>query len=319
MKQDPVIRSVETSMPSLQQERTASVDSLRSSAPADNSEKQGHRFYRVIWYFSNILLIFAIALAVYSIGWEYSTRRYLKGFSDAVIPVSAQPEEKIEAILNWMKHGPARQMAGPNGLTPDRDPTETLNYHALLQVCGTATNAFINLADSGGLQTRRLLLLDSHRLVKHVSAEVLVDGRWIVVDPAFRTILRGAEGKPLTREELQNPAAFATAIGNIPGYDRRYTFELTAHIRLGRLHLVGIPIRIVLDRLLPGWEDSSLMSLLAERESLAVMLASILLVLFLIILRFLLRWYGEKRLGLHTPRVRVQIRRAFDAFLNTAS
>jgi len=61
------------------------------------------------------------------------------------------------------------------------------------------------------------------------------------------------------------------------------------------------------------------MSLLAERESLAFMLASIFLVVFLIILRCLLRWYGEKRLGLRTPRVRVKIRRAFEAFLNTAS
>jgi hypothetical protein len=304
-------------MPSLQEERAVPTDSMEPSAPADTSEKQGHRFYRTVWYFVSVLLILAIALAVYSIAWEYSTRRYLKGFSDAVIPVSAQPEEKIEAILNWMKHGPARQMAGPNGLTPDRDPTETLNYHALLQVCGTATNAFINLADSGGLQTRRLLLLDSHRLVKHVAAEVLVDGRWIVVDPAFRTILRGAEGKPLTREQLENTVTFATAIGNIPGYDRRYTFELTTHIRLGRLHLVGIPIRIILDRLLPGWEDSGFVSLLAERESLAAMLASILLVVFLIVLRFLLRWYGEKRLGLCTPRVHVQIRRALDAFVDT--
>jgi hypothetical protein len=277
-----------------------------------------HSLYRTVWYVVNGLLAVAILLAVYSIGWEYSTRRYLKGFSDAIVPVSAQPEEKIEAILNWMAHGPSRQTAGPDGLAPVRDPTETLNFHALLQVCGTATNAFINLADSGGLEARRLLLLDSHRLVKHVSAEVSVGGRWIVVDPAFRAILRGADGKLLTREQLMDPATFATATKNIPGYDSTYTFESTTHIRLGRLHILGMPLRAIVDRFLPRSEDSALVSLLAERESLAMMLASICLVMFLILLRASLRWYGERRLGVHTLRVREQIRRAFDAFLNTA-
>jgi hypothetical protein len=49
-------------------------------------------------------------------------------------------------------------------------------------VCGTATNAFINLADSGRLPARRILLLNSDQGAKHVDAEVLVKGRWIVLD-----------------------------------------------------------------------------------------------------------------------------------------
>jgi hypothetical protein len=319
VKPTQTLKSVLTPMPSSLKERAASSETMDWPAPVVVPEKRSHRIYRTAWYFVNVFLILAIVLAIYSVGWEFSTRRYLKGFSDAVIPVSGQPVDKIEAILNWMKHGPSRQMAGPDGSSPDRDPTETLNYHALLQVCGTATNAFINLADSAGLDARRLLLLDSHRLVKHVTAEVKVDGRWIVVDPAFRAILRGADGQLLTRQELMDPAVFAAAIANVPGYDPSYTFESTAHIRIARLTMIGLPFRVVLDRLLPGWEDSVLVSLLAERESLAVMLASILLVVFLVLLRFVLRWYGEKRLGLHAPRVRVQIRRAFDAFVDTAS
>jgi hypothetical protein len=276
-----------------------------------------HPLYRYAWYGVNGLLIFAIVLSIYSIGWEYSTRRYLKGFSDAIVPVSAPPDEKIQAILTWMAHGPARQMEGPDASVPDRDPTETLNYHALLQVCGSATNAFINLADSGGIEARRLLLLDSRKLTKHVSAEVRVDNRWIVVDPAFRVILRGTDGKPLTRELLKDPAIFAAATRNIAGYDSNYNYGLTAHIRLGRLGIVGRPLRVVLDGVLPGWEDSATTSLLAERESLAFMLVSVCLVVFLTLLRVPLRWYGEKRLGVRTLRVRELIRRAFDAFVDT--
>jgi hypothetical protein len=121
--------------------------------------------------------------AVYATAWEYSTRRYLKGFSDAIIPAAASPEEKIQAILDWMAHGPARLRSGFVSSGQDRDPTDTLNYDSLLRVCGTATNAFINLAVSGGLPARRILLLNSDQGAKHVDAEVLVKGRWIVVDP----------------------------------------------------------------------------------------------------------------------------------------
>lgn len=82
----------------------------------------------------------------------------------------------------------------------------------LLNVCGTATNAFLNLGRSGGLNVRRLLLLTPERNTKHVVAEVLIDDRWIIVDPAYRAILRNAKGQMLTREELRNPTVFRQAI-----------------------------------------------------------------------------------------------------------
>ena len=31
-----------------------------------------------------------------------------------------------------------------------RNPEDTLNYRQFLEVCGTATNAFVNLAESSG-------------------------------------------------------------------------------------------------------------------------------------------------------------------------
>jgi hypothetical protein len=274
-------------------------------------------FFRVIWYAGNLFLIFAICLTAYSAVWEYSTRKYLKGFSDAVVPVSASTEEKAEAILHWMASGPARREQGPDPSSPDRDPTDTLNYSSLLRVCGTATNAFINLADSAGLAARRLLLVDSHALTKHVVAEVLMDGRWVVVDPTFRVILRGPDGVPLTREQLVNPAVFAAATRNVDGYSPTYSFERTTHIRANRLRWLGIPIRNAVDRLWPGWEDSTAVSLLLERESLATLVFALALLFLLALFRVVLRWYGERRLGLRPIRVRQQIRRAFHAFVDT--
>lgn len=278
-----------------------------------------HRIFRVVWYSTNLLLLAAIIAAIYSTVWEYSTRKYLKGFSDAIIPATASPEQKIQAILDWMSKGPARAAAGPSAASPDRDPSDTLNYNSLLQVCGTATNAFINLADSGNLAARRLLLLDGRRSTKHVDAEVLINERWIVVDPVFRTILRDAGGNLLTREDLMNPEAFSSATRKIRNYDSEYTFERTSHVRLARLPIAGAAMRTTLNFLLPGWEDSTTVSLLLERESLAAMVTAILIALVMMLLRVSLRWYGEKRLGIHSVRVRTQFRRACHAFLDTTS
>jgi hypothetical protein len=315
----------------MRNERSMSVDGgtlapSRSSAvsrelepgwPIAVSSERRH-FFQLIWYSTNFLLLFALVAAIYSAVWEYSTRKYLKGFSDAIIPAAAPSEEKIQAILNWMSDGPARSSAGPSAGSPDRDPSDTLNYDSLLRVCGTATNAFINLADSSNLAARRLLLLDGRRSTKHVDAEVFVDGRWIVVDPVFRTILRGATGAPLTRQELLDPATFSAATQKIPKYDPDYTFERTSHVRLARIPLAGLPMRKALDFVLPGWEDSTTASLLLERESLAAMIAATVIVLFLVLLRVSLRWYGEKRLGIYPVRVRTQFRRACQAFFDTA-
>jgi hypothetical protein len=319
MKRDYVLRSVQESVTDAQEIVSAAEHGAAARSVAESKNARVRRVYERTSFVFSGLLAMAILMTVFSVMWEYSTRKYLKGFSDAIVPVAAAPEQKIQSILDWMARGPARRPAGIDGSTPDRDPTETLNYRALLQVCGTATNAFINLAESVGLTTRRLLLLDSQRLVKHVSAEVLVDGRWIVVDPAFRVILRDSHGKLLTREQLTDPRVFSAATANIPGYNPNYSYESTTHIRLGRLPLIGLPLRRLLDSVRPGWEESPTLSLLAERESLAMMLAAISLVIFLLLARASLRWYGEHRLGIHNLRVRERIWLALNAFVDKAS
>lgn len=284
---------------------------------ADARANDRHHIFQAVCYAGNILLIFSILLAAHSVVWEYSTRRYLKGFSDAVVPESSTAVDKIEAILNWMSWGPARQESNRIATTPDRDPIDTLNYSSLLKVCGSATNAFVNLADSAGLKARRLLLLDSRRETTHVVAEVLIDGRWIVVDPAFRLIPRGSNGGLLTREDLADPAVLSAATRGVSGYSPAYTFDHAVHVRMSRLRYLGLPLRKALDRILPGWEDSAAMSLLLERESLATMVLAFTLVFLLAILRVVLRWYGERRLGVRPVRIRQQVRRAFHAFADT--
>ena len=263
-----------------------------------------------------MLLATAFAAMLYSCVREYSVRRYLDGFSDAIVPNSLPAEQKVTAILDWMRDEPSRaNTTNPEALAK-RDPEMTLTYRQLLNVCGTATNAFLNLARSSDLRVRRLLLLTPDRRTKHVVAEVLIDGRWIIVDPTFRAVMKDARGHYLTRSELRNPAVFSEAAGAIPNYPHEYTYEQFAHVRLARLPLEGLHLRRLLDAVYPGWDEAVDWSLLLERESFFYLTLSAAATLLFLLLRVLLAWYGDSRLRIPRFRLRQNAVRAGAAFFS---
>jgi hypothetical protein len=267
-------------------------------------------FIRASWLVVDLLLAFSAIAVVYSLAWEFSTRSYLKGFSDAIVPASDDPVQKAEAILQWMAHGPARRSAADPSVLANRNPEDTLNIQQLLEVCGTATNAFVNLAQSSGLHARRLLLLDERGQSKHVVVETLIRDRWVIVDPSWHVLLRLPDGHLLTHEELKDPAIFKAAIQSIPNYPPSYTYERTVHVRLRRIPLAGIVLRQIFDFVWPSWEESINWTLLVERESFATLTVSILLLCFALAARLLLGWYCSRKLGLPRVRLRDQIARA---------
>jgi hypothetical protein len=269
-----------------------------------------HPLLRILWFAVNIFLIVSVGTVVYSSAWEFSTRSYLKGFSDAIVPASDSPEQKAEAILTWMAHGPARQSTADPDALDSRDPKDTLNFQQLLQVCGTATNAFVNLADSSGMQTRRLLLLSESGVSKHVVVEVLIDGRWIVVDPSFRSVFRRADGSLVTRAQLQDPGVFREVTQSIPNYPANYSYERTVHVRMRRIPFIGRYLRRVFTFVWPSWEEAMDWTLVVERESFAMLIASALLLCFSLAARLFLGWYCSERLGIVRLRLRDQILRA---------
>jgi hypothetical protein len=274
-----------------------------------------HSLFQIAWSLGNILLAAAFFFALYAGIWEYSTQRYLTGFSNAIVPATASDEDKIQAILSWMNFGPTRLPYNLASTNHDRDPTDTLNYDALLSVCGTATNAFINLADTAHLRVRRLLLLDNSRVTKHVVAEVFVNTKWIIVDPAYRTILRDKNGHAVTREDLLDPEKFSDVTKGIKNYLPEYSFENTVHVRVGGLPVVGRPIGAILNRFFPGWEASTFVTLLVERESLAAEVTAILLLILMLLFRSTLRWYAEHRLNFSPVFLRDRARLAVSAFI----
>jgi Transglutaminase-like superfamily len=276
--------------------------------------QNGHRCFRAFWWSTNLLLGIALFSLIYAGAWELSVRQYLRGFSDAIVPAAAGPEQKAEAILAWMRNGAPRNRAVDPAVLSQRDPETTLNYQQLLNVCGTATNAFLNLSRSAGLSSRRLLLLNPQHQAKHVVAEVLIDGRWVVVDAAYRVFLRDAGGRLLTRSELRDPAIFAQATSAIPHYSPEYSYESVAHVRLARLPLNGFYLRGLLDAVAPGWEESADWSLLLERESYFIFFIALLSSLLFFFLRTFLAWYADNRLKIPRFRLRERVVRVGAAF-----
>lgn len=278
---------------------------------------KANRIFRSTWWASNVLLAVALATTLCSGVWELSVRRYLKGFSDAIVPEAATPQQKAEAILAWMQNGPPRlESARAQELSP-RDPEDTLNYRQLLEVCGSATNAFLNLSRSAGLQTRRLLLLTPERTTKHVVAEVYLDGRWVIVDATYRTFLTDAQGHLLTRQELQNSRLLREATSKLPRYPPDYTYERFAHVRLAALPFHGTQVRLVLDRLFPTWDEHVDWSLLLERRSFLYFFLSVNSLLFLFLLRLTLGWLADHRLRVPRFHLRTNLGRARSAFFTT--
>lgn len=263
-----------------------------------------------------MLLLVAFLAVIYSAGWEYSVRRYLDGFSDAIVPSSEPPERQAEAILDWMRRGPPRTVATNLAALDGRDPETTLNYQQLLSVCGTATNAFLNLARSNGLSVRRLLLLTPQHEAKHVVAEVLIDGRWAIADPAYRVLFRDAKGRLLTRQDLRDPSIFAEATSMVPNYPSEYTYDHFAHVRLARLPMDGFHLRWILDKTFPAWEESIDWTLLLERESFFALCMWAIIFFLCVLFRILLGWYADNRLKIPRFRLRSRVVRAGSTFFH---
>jgi Transglutaminase-like superfamily len=276
-----------------------------------------HVIFRVVWRGVNLLLVVVMFSSVYAGVREYSVRRYLDGFSDAIVPNSLPEEQKLDAILNWMRAEPSRAVAIDPDALSKRDPEMTLTYSQLLNVCGTATNAFLNLVRSSDLRARRLLLLTPDSNTKHVVAEVLIGGRWIIVDPTYRVIMKDAAGNALTRKDLQDPAIFTQAISAVPSYPREYNFDHFAHVRLARVPYIGFALRKMLSTVVPGWEEAIDWSLLLERESFFYLVLSVASMLLFLLLRAVLAWYADSRLRVPRFHLREHALRAGVAFFST--
>ena len=269
-------------------------------------------------YLNRALILAALALLIYGLVWNYSTRRYLKGFSDAIVPLEGSPEEKSEALLGWLNHEPERRGASTRS-SDLRDPVGIVQDARLLRVCGSASNAFVNLAEAAGLRTRRLLLLDASGGTKHVVVEVKWSERWVVVDPSFRSVFRDSAGRALTKDDLRNPEVFKDATSRIPNYNPTYTFERTVHIHLRRIPGVGPFLRRILSSLFPNWEEVINWGYIPENPSLWPIVVSVPLFVLGIVIRMIVHRQARKRWGIESFGLRERLAETGRVFLHKSA
>ena len=79
-------------------------DQIREKRPIVYSS----RWFSLGYFAARTLIVLALGLFVLGVAWNYSTRRYLKGFADAIVPLTGSPEEKTEALVEWFHHEPQR-------------------------------------------------------------------------------------------------------------------------------------------------------------------------------------------------------------------
>ena len=264
---------------------------------------------RIVCYILDALLAVSFAVVGGALLWEFSTEQYLSGFADAIVPEGAAASQKVDSILHWMSSGPARAANSDPDQLLNRDPRETLNFAKLLKDCGSATNAFVNLARRSGVSARRLLLLDSSGSVTHVVAEVRIDGRWIVVDPVFHIVARDSSGRLLSTADLRDPEMLRQATAGIPNYSPFYTYTSTEHIRLARIPLIGAVLQRAISQVTtsggPDWD----WTLPLERESFAVFLFAVFALICVSVVRKLYRSRAICRLAAAADAYRLNLTR----------
>jgi hypothetical protein len=111
----------------------------------------------------------------------------------------------------------------------------------------------------------------------------------------------------LTRDELKSPEIFRAATQPIPDYLPAYSYQLTVHVRVRRVPIIGRYLRRTLNFIWPPWEEAINWTLLLERESFAMLVASCFLLCFSLVARLLLGWYSSRKLGITRVRIRDQI------------
>jgi hypothetical protein len=232
------------------------------------------------WLWKRRLIVSLYCLLISTV-WNVGNTHYLRGLAEGINTNATDPVKKVENILDWLEYRSGLVGETEGTIGNQRDVIGILSGKQFLRVCGTASFAFVNIAKESGLEARRLILMGPGAEAKHVVSEVLIDDKWVVVDPAFTTLMRDSNGKLLTRENLKNPAVLKSATKEMANYQDRFTYENATHLRFESVPLLGKAARWTLNLINSNWEDhvERFISLFNQNSSIAA-LVSFVFVLF---------------------------------------
>ncbi len=228
-------------------------------------------------------LILSLCILAYCALWNHSLSTYLDGVASAISGPNEPPLAKVENILAWLKRRQEVLPQVPISLSRQRDVARIMNDQEALKVCGFASFLFVNIAKKSNLKARRLLLLRQNGGAGHIVVEVLLDGRWVIADPAFTRLLRDSEGRLLTKEQLKDAALLNQAMKGIPSDLLAFSYERPVYIRLERVPGLGRFLRHGLSSLSPRWEEKTAQVIaILDRDSTVALALSLMTVLICI-------------------------------------
>lgn len=143
----------------------------------------------------------------------YETLAGLLLLRDVSGRVTTDPRDdvsKLRALVDWTHENVRPQYAAPDRLVAD-------NVYSIVRRgfgdCDQSAHVFATLATLVGYDARLLFLFDEIGSSPHTIAQVLFEGRWIMVDPWLGVLPTDRAGHPLTVEDLAATPTLLAEIG----------------------------------------------------------------------------------------------------------
>ena len=117
--------------------------------------------------------------------------------------------------------------------------------------CGSSTRVVVTLLQASGVPSRSLFLFGPDNRHDHTVVEARVDGRWVVVDPAFGVVMHRRDGVLATAADLAaDPAFYHAQVDTIHDYVQSYSYESTANFNWHKVPVVLPALRRMLVQVL---------------------------------------------------------------------
>ena len=119
---------------------------------------------------------------------------YFRQTATRLVAEAKDDAMRLETLMSWAHENVRPQYAAPGRLVRD-------NFYDIVRrgsgFCDQTAHVFATLATFAGYDARLWFLMNDRGESPHTVAEVLVDGRWVVVDPWQGIVWQGRDGRLL--------------------------------------------------------------------------------------------------------------------------
>jgi hypothetical protein len=125
--------------------------------------------------------------------------RFFRNTAHRLVAETSTDSERLSALMTWTHENVRPQYAAPERVVADTFVDIVRRGHGY---CDQTAHVFATLAHFAGYDVRLLFLRRPDGVSPHTVAEVLVDDRWVIVDPWLGVLFRERSGRLAGRGEL---------------------------------------------------------------------------------------------------------------------